>query len=127
ALFNVKPDPIPQHVKSIIFQRLLEATKYFQKKKLYDLFDAQEEIIEIGFELKHLGADQDSIVQDRVEQAWQGIEVMYKNGWFGHANAEWEEGALAKQLESERRRQLRQRQIKKRTATFQGNSGSPSR
>lgn len=126
SLFNVKPDPIPRHVKSNIFQRLLEATKYFQKKNLYDLLDAQEEIIGIGFELKHFGADQDSVVQDRVEQAWQRIEAMYKNGWFGHANAEWEQEALVKQLESERRHQLRQRRIKKRAASLQGNSGSPS-
>jgi len=126
SLFNIKPDPVPRHIKSAIFQRLLEATKYFQKKNLYDLFDAQDDIIEIGFELKHFGADQDSVVRDRVDQAWQGIDAMYKNGWLGHANVEWEQEALARQLESERRRQLRQWRIKKRTANLQGNSGSPS-
>ncbi|ATG47636.1 hypothetical protein CEW89_08645 [Celeribacter ethanolicus] len=117
SLFNVKPDPVPRHIKSAIFQRFLEATKYFQKKNLYDLFDAQEDIIEIGFELQHFGAIQDSVVRDRVEQAWQGIEAMYENGWPGYANLEWEEEALAKQIESERRRTLRQRRKnKKRTS-----------
>lgn len=109
SLFNVKPDPVPHHVKSAVYNRILEATKYFEKKRRYDLFDVQNDILEIGFELKHFGAVQDGVVRDRVELAWQGIEAMYKNGWPGYANEEWEEEALAKQTESERRRTLRRR------------------
>lgn len=126
SLFNIKPDPIPHEVRSVVFQRILEASRRFREKPIYDFLDVQDEVIQISFELEYFGEDQDSSVQDRVEYWWKSIERRYKSGWSGYAGEEWIQEEIAKQIRSERRRELRQRRKQKIAEPPYGNSDNPS-
>ena len=107
ALFNIKPDPIPARIKSIVIDRFLESTLLFMRNPQIDPYDARENSKQVSFDLEYFGADSDKCIEEFVDEGTRVLENYYSRGCPGGPDERWYWEQVEKQLKNEKRRQQR--------------------